>query len=253
MNFFAGTYDDGILLSTDHGAIWTQVNSGLTNLQVVSLATIGAGILAGTGSGVFLSTDDGANWSKTNTGLAATTVNSLIIMGNSLFAGSAGLGVFRSTDYGGSWTEVNSGLTDLQIGSVATNGTNLFNRPGTNRKQNPAKQAGDYYAPQAYGRAITYALERAFPLPPELAQRDDETIKAWKARLTDQEKAAIKKWRKQYHWHPHQLRHNAATELRREFGLDTARVILGHRSTAAIAGRHGPKARPSSGSSSTRS
>ena len=32
------------------------------------------------------------------------------------------------------------------------------------------------------------------------------------------------------HWHPHQLRHNAATMLRREFGLDVARVVLGHRS-----------------------
>lgn len=33
-------------------------------------------------------------------------------------------------------------------------------------------------------------------------------------------------------WHPHQLRHNAATNLRKEFGLETARVILGHRSAA---------------------
>lgn len=33
-------------------------------------------------------------------------------------------------------------------------------------------------------------------------------------------------------WHPHQLRHNAATRLRKEFGLDVARVVLGHRSTA---------------------
>jgi integrase len=31
-------------------------------------------------------------------------------------------------------------------------------------------------------------------------------------------------------WHPHQLRHNAATWLRKEFGLDVARIILGHRS-----------------------
>ncbi len=30
--------------------------------------------------------------------------------------------------------------------------------------------------------------------------------------------------------HPHQLRHNAATYIRKEFGLDTARIILGHRS-----------------------
>ena len=30
----------------------------------------------------------------------------------------------------------------------------------------------------------------------------------------------------------HQLRHNAATFLRKEFGLEAARVILGHRSAA---------------------
>ncbi len=33
-------------------------------------------------------------------------------------------------------------------------------------------------------------------------------------------------------WHPHQLRHNAATRLRREFGLDVARAVLGHSSPA---------------------
>jgi integrase len=31
-------------------------------------------------------------------------------------------------------------------------------------------------------------------------------------------------------WHPNQLRHNAATRLRREFGLDAARAVLGHSS-----------------------
>ena len=35
-----------------------------------------------------------------------------------------------------------------------------------------------------------------------------------------------------HRWHPHQLRHNAATFLRKEFGLETARIILGHRSAA---------------------
>jgi integrase len=31
-------------------------------------------------------------------------------------------------------------------------------------------------------------------------------------------------------WHPHQLRHTFATIVRREFGLDAARAVLGHRS-----------------------
>ena len=37
---------------------------------------------------------------------------------------------------------------------------------------------------------------------------------------------------KAHSWHPHQLRHNAATELRKEFTLETARIILGHHSAA---------------------
>jgi integrase len=34
-------------------------------------------------------------------------------------------------------------------------------------------------------------------------------------------------------WHPHQLRHTAATELRREYGVEIARTILGHASLDA--------------------
>ena len=30
------------------------------------------------------------------------------------------------------------------------------------------------------------------------------------------------------HWHPNQLRHTAATEIRRQFGLEAAQVIFGH-------------------------
>ena len=34
------------------------------------------------------------------------------------------------------------------------------------------------------------------------------------------------------HWHPNQLRHTAGTLVRREFGLDAARTVLGHSSAA---------------------
>jgi len=72
------------------------------------------------------------------------------------------------------------------------------NAPGTNRKENPQRKPGDVYTVSAYRTAIVRACKRAGV--PE--------------------------------WHPHQLRHAAATSLRREFGLETARVILGHRSAA---------------------
>jgi integrase len=37
------------------------------------------------------------------------------------------------------------------------------------------------------------------------------------------------------HWHPHQLRHSKATEIRREYGLDAARAVLGQHGVAVAA------------------
>ncbi len=88
------------------------------------------------------------------------------------------------------------------------------NRPGTNRKRRPKRPAGDRYTTHSYRRAIARGCERAFPLPEGLTP------------------ALAEQWRKDHDWHPHQLRHSAATRLRKEFGLEAARVVLGHRSAA---------------------
>jgi integrase len=70
------------------------------------------------------------------------------------------------------------------------------NVPGSNRKRDPKRTPGDCYTVHSYARAIHRACDTA-------------KVPAWS---------------------PHRLRHNAATFLRKEFGLDAARVILGHRS-----------------------
>jgi integrase len=87
------------------------------------------------------------------------------------------------------------------------------NAVGTNVKDKPRRQAGEHYTPTGYGHSIANAIKKAFR--PE--------------GMTDEE---FKTWKPPQHWHPHQLRHNAATFLRKEFGLETARIILGHRSSA---------------------
>ncbi|MHB8974936.1 MAG: tyrosine-type recombinase/integrase [Pirellulaceae bacterium] len=53
---------------------------------------------------------------------------------------------------------------------------------------------------------------------------DDESYCRRVKRLCEQ--AGVPKWT------PHQLRHSAATEIRRKHGLEAARLILGHRSAA---------------------
>ena len=70
------------------------------------------------------------------------------------------------------------------------------NRPGSNRKRRPKKQPRDHYTTDSYRRAIHYACD----------------------------KAGVDRWS------PNRLRHSAATEVRRKFGLEAAQVVLGHRS-----------------------
>jgi integrase len=68
------------------------------------------------------------------------------------------------------------------------------------------RRAGEMYSPQSYRHAISAGIAKA--------NREAERTRG----------ARIPRWR------PHQLRHSAATRLRREFGLDVASAVLGYRS-----------------------
>jgi integrase len=99
-------------------------------------------------------------------------------------------------------------------------------------RQEPRGTAGDAYTVDSYRRAIARACDAAFPPLPPLAPRPKESRASWMARLTDAQRAELASWRAAHRWHPHQLRHNAATEIRARYGIEAARVILGHRSAA---------------------
>lgn len=105
------------------------------------------------------------------------------------------------------------------------------NRPGTNRRARPTKLPGDRYTTESYYRAIQYASEKAFPAPPPLGRREGESKEEWRRRLRETGLLPeLNAWRRAHSFHPHQLRHNAATLLRREFGLEAAQLALGHAS-----------------------
>jgi integrase len=97
-------------------------------------------------------------------------------------------------------------------------------------KVTPKRAPGDRYRVTSYDHAVMDACDVAFPPPAPLAREEGETKKAWLARIGPDGWAEVNRWRKSHRWHPHQLRHAKATELRREFGLDAARAVLGHRS-----------------------
>jgi site-specific recombinase XerC len=78
------------------------------------------------------------------------------------------------------------------------------------RKARPQRAASTRYKKDAYRRAVVKAIAKV---------------------NREEAKAAAKEGREPQlipAWHPNQLRHSAATEIRRQFGLEAAQVVLGH-------------------------
>jgi integrase len=73
-------------------------------------------------------------------------------------------------------------------------------RYSSKRKSSPKRVAGAKYETAALGRAVRRACEAAGIAP----------------------------------WHPHQLRHRAATDIRKRFGVEGAGAVLGHSSLEVV-------------------
>lgn len=105
------------------------------------------------------------------------------------------------------------------------------NRPGRNRKRRPKRAPGERYDANSYRRAIERACDRrameaAKGLPFEA--RDRESVSRWYKRLTGISKDILVEHLAKFRWSPNQLRHAAATEIRRKYGLEAAQILLGH-------------------------
>jgi hypothetical protein len=122
-NLFVGTAN-GVFLSTNDGTTWTAVNTGLTNLYVLSLAVSGSDLFVGTKGGIFFSTKYGADWTAINTGLTDLNVLAIAISGQNLLAGTFHGGLCLSTNYGASWTPL--GVNAGYIKAFAISGQNIF-------------------------------------------------------------------------------------------------------------------------------
>jgi len=88
-------------------------------------------------------------------------------------------------------------------------------------KTNPKKKPGVRYTTATYERAIIYGCKLAFPHPTIPKIRPKER--------TAEQQAELVQWQKEHKWHPHQLRHSFATRIRKEHGVESARILLGHR------------------------
>lgn len=124
---FAGTLNGGVYRSTDRGASWTAVNTGLPeNLSVNAFAVNGANLFAATSQGIYRSSDGGQSWAAANEDLPSLGIAGFAVSGTTLFAGLTTDGVWRSADNGQHWTDAGEGLAPRNVRALAVNGTVLF-------------------------------------------------------------------------------------------------------------------------------
>src|SRR5262249_30174925 len=104
--------------------------------------------------------------------------------------------------------ELNSARRDRNAASRTERGTKLYpsqrRRIEAKKKRTRRRPIQDRYDVHSYRRAIKYAIRKAN------RQRSKQGL----PEVPD--------------WHPHQLRHTCGTMIRRQYGLDAARAILGH-------------------------
>jgi integrase len=82
------------------------------------------------------------------------------------------------------------------------------NAPGTNKSRRPKRPPADAYTVDSYRRAIARACDRA-----------NEWERGGKVVANDATLIG--------HWHPHRLRHNAATSIRQRYGAEAAKLAIG--------------------------
>ncbi|MFO0806072.1 MAG: tyrosine-type recombinase/integrase [Gemmataceae bacterium] len=150
--------------------------------------------------------------------------------------------LYRPSQHKGSWREKDRVIA---IGPQAQDLLKRFFTPSMDdylfrpsRAPKRRKRPNRPYTVTTYAHAIARACDRAFPPPAELAKRKIEaepgkpakleSTKAWLARLTPEQHAALATWRKAHRWAPNQLRHTHGTKVRKQFGLEAAQVALGH-------------------------
>jgi integrase len=84
---------------------------------------------------------------------------------------------------------------------------------GTNRVRRPKKSPQAHYTKDSYARCIARAIVKA-----------NRWLKGGK--IIGNDEVSVE------HWHPHRLRHAAATKIRKGFGLEASRCVLGQHSDA---------------------
>jgi photosystem II stability/assembly factor-like uncharacterized protein len=167
----AGSSFDGVFVSADSGASWTQQDPGLHGTEISAVGAKASTLIAGASSKglyrsvngattwdlvdsiksvtdvcvsgpnivvcsalgkVLVSSDDGVSWASGGTELPpANGLRDLAVSGGTIYIGTSDQGLYKSTDYGINWQPVPSPPGSAQVSSIAVNGADLFVATGS--------------------------------------------------------------------------------------------------------------------------
>jgi len=114
----------GVFRSTDNGVSWRNVNSGLTDTNIISIAMHNDNVFVATSiSGIYRSTNNDTTWTPINTGLPSLNIYSFTICGDTLFT-STDSGICCSIDDGISWNMLLR--SDLFVNTFMVKGSRVF-------------------------------------------------------------------------------------------------------------------------------
>ena len=132
---YTGSDDGRVMVSTNGGANWNQITTGLPNRTIKSIivsrtnSNVAYLTVSGFDSGhVFKTTNAGTNWTDISNNLPNIPVNTLLVdpqNANTLYVGTD-IGIYRSLNDGTAWEGFNNGLPPAIVTDLKAQPTGLI-------------------------------------------------------------------------------------------------------------------------------
>jgi hypothetical protein len=153
-----GARNNGIRRATaasgTNEACWSALITIADSVKVLSLASSGPKLFAGTTRGPYVSDDTGTTWSKTGgPAIAGLAVSAVGACQGSMLAGTVTKGVYRSTDGGTTFAADTNGIPGYSEKYTITHYVQAIPKPGERRR---FVHFSSGYAPYVPSRSETY-------------------------------------------------------------------------------------------------
>jgi hypothetical protein len=119
---FAATDGSGIFCSSNNGASWSAVNSGLIWRNIQALTVAGKNIFAGTTAGVFVTNNNGSTWIQ----IGNPQISSMASIGKNIYCVIPWHGVFMSPDQGYNWKDISGDIPVSDFSCVTEVDSTVF-------------------------------------------------------------------------------------------------------------------------------